>query len=113
MYTPDNWVIVKIAHPDEVIYKILGGWSGGYLDGDSWRLNSGITKVEEDGDYFIFHGYSGSAYQCHKDAEALRHNCSGIFRMLQEQYPDKIFHFTLFIPLSLILNSVHPVVRYQ
>ena len=52
MYTPDNWVVLKLkpgkgAHP---IYKVLAGWSGGYLDGDSWRMNSGISKVTENGD---------------------------------------------------------------
>jgi len=46
-YNPDSWVIIKITVPDQkTIYKVLGGWSGGYLDGDSWQLNSGIAKVK-------------------------------------------------------------------
>lgn len=59
---PDQWSIIKI----DDIYKVFGSWSGGYLDGDSWRLNSGIDRIEEDGDYWLFYGYSGSCYRCHK-----------------------------------------------
>jgi len=66
--TPDRWVILKITHPDlkESIYKVFGSWSGGYIDSDRWKLNSGIKSVEKDGDYFYFVGYSGSCYKCHK-----------------------------------------------
>ena len=54
-YTPDNWVVIKMMPPEkDTMYKVLGGWSGGYLDGDSWRMNSGVTSVEDDGDYFKF-----------------------------------------------------------
>lgn len=66
MYTPDRWVMLKIASPEIIVYKILAGWGGGYLYGQSWKLNSGVTKVEVDGDYFLFHGASGSIYKCHK-----------------------------------------------
>lgn len=40
--------------------------AGGYLDGDRWRLNSGIDKVEQDDEYYYFIGFSGSCYKCHK-----------------------------------------------
>ena len=72
IYTPDRWVIVKITQEnDEVIHKVLAGWSGGYLDGDSWQLNSGITESRIDGDYYEFDGYSGSTYRCHKNGEGM------------------------------------------
>ena len=90
MYTPDNWIIVKIILPDEVGYKILAGWSGGYLHGNAWKMNSGITKAEEDGNYILFHGYSSSVYRCHKESETLRMNCAYIFEQLQEKHGDKI-----------------------
>jgi hypothetical protein len=65
-YTPDSWVIVKIITPDEILYKVLGGWRGGYLDGDYWRLNSGITEAERTRHNSIyFSGYSGSLYDCY------------------------------------------------
>lgn len=66
MYTPDKWVILKLKNDDQIIYKVMGGWQGGYLGNDSWRVNSGITKVEVDNDYYLFHGHSGSTYKCHK-----------------------------------------------
>ena len=59
---PDNWVVLKI--PDG--FKVFATWAGGYLDGDSWRLNSGIKEMEEDEDNYYFIGFSGSCYMCHK-----------------------------------------------
>lgn len=63
-YTPNKWMIIKIRGGE--LYKVFGSWAGGYLDGDSWQLNSGIVKCTEDEDYYYFYGYSGSCYQCHK-----------------------------------------------
>lgn len=68
---PDNWVVVKV---DEDLYKVLAGWSGSYLYSNCWRLNSGITKVEEDGDYWLFTGTTGSVYRCHKEGYGVRMN---------------------------------------
>ena len=62
MDRPDKWVVIKL--PD--CYKVLATWMGGYLSGDYWRLNSGISSVTEDENYFYFHGFSGSVYQCNK-----------------------------------------------
>ena len=63
-YTPAEWCLVRI---NDDLVKVFGSWRGGYISGDSWRINSGIEKVEEDGDYWLFIGYSGSVYKCHKD----------------------------------------------
>ena len=70
-YTPDSWQLVKITGTDPH-YRVFASWSGGYLDGDSWKLNSGVTSVTEDDDYFYFQGYSGSTYQCHKASYGIR-----------------------------------------
>ena len=88
-YLPDNWVVVHIKG-DTPHYKILAGWSGGYLDGDSWRMNSGITNVEEDQDTFRFRGTTGSWYTCRKGAYCLRRNNAHIWDQLQEKYGDKV-----------------------
>ena len=64
---PQRWVIVAFEKEKEKYYKVFGSWAGGYLDGDSWRMNSGITKVEEDDSHLYFYGLSGSCYKCHKD----------------------------------------------
>jgi len=42
-YYPDRWVVVKIG--EENLYKVFACWYGGYARGDSWKLNSGITRV--------------------------------------------------------------------
>jgi len=85
-YKPDNWVVLKIkaGKLDSGLFKVLGGWSGGYLDGDSWRMNSGVSEVTEDGDYYLFHGFSGSVYRCHKQAYGLRMNNAGVYNSLKE-----------------------------
>ena len=63
-YAPDNWVLIKVNGTDPH-YRVFGSWKGGYLDGDAWRLNSGITSVEQVEDYYYFHGNTGSVYRCH------------------------------------------------
>jgi hypothetical protein len=88
-YCPDNWVVIKI-YGSPIHYKVLAGWSGGYLSGSSWKLNSGVTKVEESGDYYLFHGSSGSVYKCHKEAYCLRNNNAYVWNALQEKYGDKV-----------------------
>ena len=71
--TPDSWVMVRVDTVDKgPYYKIFGSWSGGYLDGDSWRMNSGVESVTEDDDYYYFKGLSGSVYQCHKKGYGIR-----------------------------------------
>ncbi len=88
LYTPDRWVVVKIEYKDELIHKVLAGWNGGYLGSDSWKLNSGITKIEMDEDYYLFHGYSGSVYKCHKNAYGFTSLTGSIFATWKEQHPD-------------------------
>jgi hypothetical protein len=66
-YNPDKWMVVKITGNDvPPVHKVFACWSGGYLDGDSWKLNSGITEVSDNTDYFFFEGSSGSTYACRK-----------------------------------------------
>ena len=61
--SPERWVIVKLPNN---YYKVFGTWTGGYLDGDRWKLNSGISKVEQVENFYYFIGFSGSCYKCHK-----------------------------------------------
>ena len=90
-YNPDNWVILKITSEEGgVAYKVLAGWSGSYMYGSSWQLNSGIVKVEDDGEYFRFQGVSGSTYNCHKEQYKLRLNNGPIYTSLKEKFPDSV-----------------------
>ena len=88
-YRPDNWVIIKI-NGDDPHYRVLAGWSGGYTTGSSWRMNSGITKVEEDVWYYYFYGSSGSCYTCHKETYMLKMNNAFVFNQLKELHGDKV-----------------------
>lgn len=63
----DRWVVVKLTPKEgNTIYRVLASFYGGYLDGDSWKMNSGITEVTEDDKCYLFHGHSGSVYRCPK-----------------------------------------------
>jgi hypothetical protein len=88
-YTCDNWVVL-FFDGDVPHYKLLVGTSGGYTQGDSWRMNSGIVSVTDAGDYYLFYGYSGSVYRCGKKAYALRMNNYGIYEQLKTKFGDKI-----------------------
>ncbi len=65
-YNPDWWVVVKIDALDrkKPIYKVFATTVGGYVKGDEWRMNSGITKAIVEDKHVIFEGSSGSRYFC-------------------------------------------------
>lgn len=62
-YNPDYWQVISIENKNDTLYKIFASWHGGYVTGDSWRLNSGISKVVVNEKYIDFHGYSKSVYR--------------------------------------------------
>jgi hypothetical protein len=64
-YKPGRWLVVKI-NSKEPHYRVFATWGGGYLNGDEWKLNSGITKVSLIDDHYHFEGSSGSVYICRK-----------------------------------------------
>lgn len=66
-YTPDRWIVVNFVNNGERFNKVLAEWKGGYLDGDHWQMNSGITEAIEEQNHWLFYGASGSIYRCHKD----------------------------------------------
>ena len=75
MHTPHNWILVEITGTDPH-YRVFASWCGGYLDGDRWRLNSGILSAEEDSEYYYFYGYSRSIYKCHKETYGIKNSFS-------------------------------------
>lgn len=89
-YTPDRWVLLKIVYEHQTCYKVLAGWSGSYLYGDSWKLNSGCQHVTQDKDYYEFAGYSGSIYRCRKDMRGLTILTADILSQLETKYPDNV-----------------------
>jgi hypothetical protein len=84
-------MIIKITGKDPH-YRVFGSWYGGYGGGDSWRMNSGITKLIEEDDYYLFIGSSGSTYACHKDTYGANMYGMGVV----ESYKEKLApHFTI------------------
>lgn len=85
-YVPDRWVMLKISSKDtSVVYKILAGWSGSFTYGQSYKLNSGCTRVRREGHYFIFDGYSGSTYRCHSDAYGFTSYMAEILEQIRQR----------------------------
>lgn len=66
-------------------HRVFGSWSGGYLDGDSWRMNSGIESVIEEDDHYLFIGSSGSTYACHKDMYGANVYGMGVAKSYEEK----------------------------
>jgi len=88
-YSPHKWVVLKFKG-DDPHYRVLGSWSGGYLDGDSWRMNSGITSVNEDEQDYHFFGSSGSCYICNKESYGMILYTSAVYEDFKEEHGDNI-----------------------
>jgi hypothetical protein len=83
-YTPDLWEILELKFNDseEITRKIMASWYGGYLDGDSWRLSSGITEIIDKETYYEIHNESGSVYHCNKNSRGMSGYTTGVFDRL-------------------------------
>ena len=90
--TPDAWVILEVNHKGEQFQKILSGWSGGYLDGDSWRMSSRIKEIniKVNQDFFTVDTESGSRYTLFKSRQELRMSNAGIYNQLKERFGDAV-----------------------
>ena len=84
-YKPDKFVLVKVTSDKEPtgFYRVFASWYGGYLSGDSWKMNSGCTSVEILEDCYIFTGESGSEYICHKDTYGCTAYSAGVLYNLK------------------------------
>lgn len=105
-YTPDRWVIVKIQKEgQEPYYRVFAGWYGGFTQGDSWKLSSGIEKSVDCGDYYEFHNHSGSIYKCAKGENGGDLGMSSYMMAVYQDYRSQcetekmIFETIDFIPL--------------
>ena len=80
-YTPDVWVVLEFTSPklEKPTRKVFAGWYGGFTGSNSWKLNSGITEVRKNGDWWEFDGYSGSTYCCHKNNYHMSGLMQGIY----------------------------------
>ena len=69
-YTPDRWVLLEITNQEtgDSVQKVFAGWYGGFANGDSWKLSSGVVSAEDRDDYHEYLNASGSVYKCYKKA---------------------------------------------
>ena len=90
--TPDSWVIIEVNHEGEQFQKILSGWSGGYLDGDAWRMSSRVKEIniKVNQDFFTVDTESGSRYTLFKSRQGLRMSNAGIYNQLKEKFGDAV-----------------------
>lgn len=84
-YTPDRWTVIQLKNAaGEQHFRILGSWYGGFAGSDSWKMSSGITKVEEEEHHYQVHNVSGSVYACRKGAQGMSGFTSGVFLSFQK-----------------------------
>ena len=106
VYTPDCWVVVRFRSPQYgVVNKILAGWGGGYTQGTSWKLNSGITKVEDKGEYYLVTGPTESVYQLYKASQRLSVNIAYVYEAFVEKLKNSDSQATIELVDSLEVLS--------
>lgn len=71
-HRPDSWSVLEVKVDGKTFHKIIVGFAGGYLHGDAWRMNSGISSIEETDKLYIVHGISESVYLLPKYGEGVR-----------------------------------------
>jgi len=90
--TPDAWVIIEVKTPAGQFQKVLAGWSGSYLYGDSWRMSSPVKElnIKVNQDFFTVDTESGSRYTLFKSRQGLRMSILGIYNELKEKFGNMV-----------------------
>ena len=90
--TPNSWVVIEVNHEGKQFQKILSGWSGSYLYGDSWRMSSPIKNlhIDIDSEWITATTESGSTYRLLKESQGLRMSNGGIWNQLKEKFGDSV-----------------------
>jgi hypothetical protein len=82
-YKPDRWVVISGTTDDGTLRRrVLAGWTGGYIDSDTWRMSSGIVTTIEYDDRYEFDNESGSRYICYKGRDGFTGLSAAIFNKL-------------------------------
>ena len=65
---------------------MFASWYGGYSGADSWKMNSGITRViKRDDGCLEFAGESGSVYICHENCWGMSGYALGVLTAYQNE----------------------------
>lgn len=96
IYYPDRWIIIEIktgtnAAEQETLHKVFASWSGSYLSGASWKLNSGnksVTKHALVQDTYYVEGFSGSEYQLRKNSYGVHFHSQGVLDLFMKEAPE-------------------------
>ena len=89
-HTPDTWSILLFNSPTYgKIHKVFGAWYGGFTQGESWKLSSGMKDLVDEGDFYSSVQESGSIYQLYKNSEKLSGYHLGILAGWVEQMKEK------------------------
>ena len=89
---PNAWVIIEVNYEGKQFQKILSGWSGSYLYGDSWRMSSPIKNlhIDIDSEWITATTESGSTYRLLKESQGLRMSNAGVWNELKEKFGDAV-----------------------
>lgn len=80
-YQPDSFQFLLINNS---IVKVFAAWSGSYLSGDAYRVNSGTESIVEKECHYLVFGYSGSVYKLRKNAGHMNAYCHGVLNQILE-----------------------------
>lgn len=88
VYNPDCWVVIEItehasAKPSSV-FKILGGWYGGFAGSNYWRLSSGVVNLQEKDGVITVPQSSGSTYVVNRVDERMSGIMAATFAGFEE-----------------------------
>lgn len=92
-YYPDMYCVIKLTNKEtgETHYRVFATFYGGYLSGDTWKLNSGIESVKRvSEDEIEFVGSSGSTYRCHESQYGTGGWTGGVLQQIIEKQKDFI-----------------------
>lgn len=88
VYTPDKWVVLTLKYKGKDYRKVFAGWRGGYAQGDSWKLSSGVVSEEEFPNRIEYTNYSGSVYVCYLERRGLSAYMATVLRSFKEDAPE-------------------------
>jgi len=89
MQRPDVWELIRITNDGANIDKILSGWYGGYANGDSWRLSSRISKIEDHPDYLYIVTESETEYELYKSVRRFSGMTAGIYEFYSKKIEEQ------------------------